>query len=233
MPHRTNTNLSTPPIIKDLRGLKDASDSYDTDNVYFTEEGWVYRHYKRPDKSMWWDEIISAGQVDVTDSSNNEVISTVSANVKLGTTPDADITFEVGDGKKDFEADTVEAGDGGNGGGVDPAPDDNPAVAPTADVTLTLTGSQGSNEAYTTDQGNNAPITATIGQIIDIVNNSGGHPVDIVVADQGAQVSEGTLTGAPAGNGETVRWDTTGVTAGTYYYQCTSHPAMIGTITIS
>ena len=109
----------------------------------------------------------------------------------------------------------------------------NPPAPPAADVTLTLTGAEAGNSAYQTDAGNNAAITATIGQIIDIVNNSGGHPVDIVVSDGGAQVSEGTLTDAPAGDGETLRWDTTGVTAGTYYYQCTSHAAMIGTITIS
>ena len=313
MPHRLNTNLSTVPTIKELRGLIAASDAYDMDNVYFTEEGWVYRHYKKADQSEWWDEIISAGQVDVADSDNAPVISTVTAGVKLGTTAEASITFETGDGNKDFEY-----GDSGSGGGgTPPAPpvtlltvtitgdgqvtgttgetksyvpgmtgtasdvtyvlvsnvgDDtisgydvtfgattgarvlkftgtslaastsvdstgltittsNPT--PTADVTLTLTGAAAGNTAYTTDSGNNAAITATIGQIIDIVNNSGGHPVDVVVADGGAQVTSGTLTGAPASNGQTVRWDTTGVTAGTYYYQCSSHAAMIGTITIS
>lgn len=421
MPHRLNTNLSTPPLIKDLRGLKAASDSYDMDNVYFTEEGWVYRHYKNDTQTRWWDEIISAGQVDVTDADNDEVIATVSAGVKLGTTADAAITFETGDGAKDFEYGDTVANKGGGGGdatvGIDsatisptdttategdsveytvtiagdaspqiawavngakissyPAADPaqskvavefdqvgeatvgvivgssdenfdgasetdsitvtvsaaappattigvvtingaagpvddgdqevytadtsnatagsltyawtvsddasingasnaasvtidfahssgqasigltvsstdenfdgadatptkaivvNPPAPPAADVTLTLTGAEAGNSAYQTDAGNNAAITATIGQIIDIVNNSGGHPVDIVVSDGGAQVSEGTLSNAPAGNGQTLRWDTTGVTAGTYYYQCTSHAAMIGTITIS
>lgn len=315
MPHRLNTNLSTVPTIKELRGLKAASDVYDMDNVYFTEEGWVYRHYKKADKSVWWDEIISAGQVDVADGDNAPVISTVSAGVNLGTTDEASITFEVGDGDKDF-------GYGGSGsGGGTPAPpptptlltvtiagdstgltgetktytpgktgtasdvtyvltssvgndvisgydvtfgatvgprnlkfagtsvtagtsvdstalsvttsDPAPPTPPAADVTLTLTGATVGNAAYTSAAGDNAPITATIGQIIDIVNDTGGHPVDIRVADGGAQVSTGTLTGAPANDGETVRWDTTGVVAGDYYYQCTSHTAMIGTITIS
>ena len=105
MPHRLNTNLSTVPTIKELRGLIAASDAYDMDNVYFTEEGWVYRHYKKADKSVWWDEIISAGQVDVADSDNDPVIKTVSAaptRVNLGTTVEASITFETGDGKKDY-----------------------------------------------------------------------------------------------------------------------------------
>ena len=59
MPHRKN-------IVGDLGTTKVASDSYDIDNIYFTEEGWVYRHYKRSDKSKWWDEIIVAGESDPT-----------------------------------------------------------------------------------------------------------------------------------------------------------------------
>ena len=108
MPRRDNLNLSTTPIVKELRALGIASDSYDLDNVYFTEEGWVYRHYKYGGKH--WDEILVAGQVDVTDDDNKPVFATVSASpdrVNLGTTTDADIDaddgFEEGDDKKDHE----------------------------------------------------------------------------------------------------------------------------------
>ena len=56
MPHRKNAK-------GDLGTTKVASDSYDADNIYLSEEGWVYRHYKKSDKSLWWDEILVAGQV--------------------------------------------------------------------------------------------------------------------------------------------------------------------------
>ena len=58
----------------------------------------------------------------------------------------------------------------------------------------------------------------------------GAHPLDIRVAAGGAQVTTGTLTGAGAAG--TVTWVTTGVAAGTYYYECTSHAGMLGTITV-
>ena len=56
MPHRVNTK-------GDIGTAKNASDSYDADNIYLSEEGWVYRHFKNSAKTQWWDEIIVAGQV--------------------------------------------------------------------------------------------------------------------------------------------------------------------------
>ena len=41
------------------------SDTADKDNIYLSDEGWVYRHYKSLDKTKYWDEVIWAG--DVTD----------------------------------------------------------------------------------------------------------------------------------------------------------------------
>ena len=96
MPRRDNLNLSATPIPKDLRGLKAESDSYDYDNVFLTDEGWVYRHYKKADKSQFWDEIIVAGEVDTTDVANDPVDS-------IG---DATPTFDaegLGDTKQDIE----------------------------------------------------------------------------------------------------------------------------------
>ena len=55
------------------------------------------------------------------------------------------------------------------------------------------------------------------------------HPLAIRVSNGGASVSTGTYTGEGT---TTVTWVTTGVTAGTYYYQCTSHPGMIGQIIV-
>lgn len=55
------------------------------------------------------------------------------------------------------------------------------------------------------------------------------HPLAIRVSDGGASVSTGTYTGEGT---TTVTWVTTGVAAGTYYYQCTSHAGMIGQIIV-
>ena len=115
MPHRIN-------IVGDLGTTKVASDSYDIDNIYFTEEGWVYRHYKRSDKSKWWDEIIVAGQA-LIDAANAPITATNPAKLGLaggtdagGTAVDAP-TFEggpvVGDDKKDFEYSSYQSEGGG------------------------------------------------------------------------------------------------------------------------
>ena len=58
----------------------------------------------------------------------------------------------------------------------------------------------------------------------------GAHPLDIRDGNPGTQVTTGTLTNA--GTTGNVTWDTTGVAAGTYYYICTSHSGMVGTITV-
>ena len=51
----------------------------------------------------------------------------------------------------------------------------------------------------------------------------------IRVADGGASVSTGTYSGEGTA---TVTWVTTGVAAGTYYYQCTNHAGMVGQIVV-
>ena len=113
MPHRKN-------IVGDLGTTKVASDSYDIDNIYFTEEGWVYRHYKRSDKSKWWDEILVAGQAilpaaqggpaDDSGAANSPIEETNPPKLGLAGQKDADGNdvdapeFETGgDDKNDFE----------------------------------------------------------------------------------------------------------------------------------
>ena len=64
------------------------SDVADQDNIYLSDQGWVYRHFKSLDKSKYWDEVIWAG--DVT-------------NPPVGNDPvdpfgDADPDFLTGDG---------------------------------------------------------------------------------------------------------------------------------------
>ena len=48
----------------------DKSDTADKDNIYLSDQGWAYRHYKNKEKTKYWDEIIWAGFVsaDVNDN---------------------------------------------------------------------------------------------------------------------------------------------------------------------
>ena len=95
MPQRKNSK-------GDIGTSKIASDSYDTDNIYLTEEGWVYRHYKTSDKTKWWDEIIVAGQV-VPGGDNDPVEET---NLpKLGTveSPEFESSVVTTDGFDDID----------------------------------------------------------------------------------------------------------------------------------
>jgi len=101
MPHRKNAK-------GDIGGAKRFSDTYDMDNIYLSQEGWVYRHYKKADKSVWWDEIIVAGQVDpaatIHGVTNDDVLMTTPVDPpaveKLGVNdPNA---FETGDTYEDF-----------------------------------------------------------------------------------------------------------------------------------
>ena len=78
--------------------------------------------------------------------------------------------------------------------------------------------------------GNNVTVTLTVGDTVNFVVNSSGHPFYIRVSNGGANVStpEATNQGTQSG---TVSW--TPNTAGTYYYQCGFHSGMIGTITVN
>jgi len=281
MPQRVNTK-------SDIGTSKIASDSYDTNNIFLTDQGWVYRHWKgNPDDTdaRYWDEIIVAGEVTDPGDPDYGVVNTPIEPTKYTgtgegsqkyhhtltvgsyepiTTPgtpgtpgslgDPDKNFDIQYAEHTYDGDVVakevvapgqarfasyaqfpedtvpaddsddsDPGDGGNGGGTTPAP---------SDVTLEFTGADGTS-SYTSAGGANASVSIEVGGTLTITNNTGGHPVDVRVSDGGATVSEGTLTGAPAGPGESLTWDTTGVTPGTYYYQCTAHAAMIGTITVT
>ena len=107
MPHRKNTK-------SDIGTAKKFSDSYDMDNIYLTEEGWVYRHFKNTKRTLWWDEIIVAGQVkpdmsvhgvsngpgvvEGTGRGVKEVILTNPSKLGTVTTP----SFQQGDGVFDY-----------------------------------------------------------------------------------------------------------------------------------
>jgi hypothetical protein len=75
MPHRSNRK-------GDLGNYRPESSAADIDNIFFTEEGWVYRHFKgdpRDPNTRFWDEIIVAGEVDLDDTENGNPLETLSA----------------------------------------------------------------------------------------------------------------------------------------------------------
>ncbi len=168
MPQRSN-------IVGDLGTTKVASDAYDIDNIYLTEEGWVYRHYKRTDKSKWWDEILVAGEV--VEAGNEPCAETNPP--KLGTLQSP--VFESGDTFKDFEYSTQTA----TGGGV-PTFDDTPAAPDPTPVTI---GSVSLDNTTT---------TATEGDVVTYVGSyDGDAPADQVRFDwiiANATVTGGSIT---------------------------------------
>lgn len=88
----------------------------------------------------------------------------------------------------------------------------------------------GSDRVTTFSGAQDPGITMYVGDTITFDNTAtySGHPMYIRVSDQGASVTN------PAASGEgtaTVSWTPT--VAGTYYYQCSIHSAMLGVITVS
>lgn len=61
MPARSNK-------ASDLAAVTNTNPVLDMDNVYLSDQGWAYRHYKREDKSLFWDEILVAGEVPASDT---------------------------------------------------------------------------------------------------------------------------------------------------------------------
>ena len=66
----------------------DKSDAADKDNIYLSDQGWAYRHYKNAEKTKYWDEIIWAGFVS----------DQVQENLPIGKFGAESQTFLVGDG---------------------------------------------------------------------------------------------------------------------------------------
>ena len=74
-----------------------------------------------------------------------------------------------------------------------------------------------------------------VGDTLQFSLNVSGHPFYIKTAattGSGDQVTTGTITGTQGSTSGTLTWNTTGVSAGTYYYQCGNHADMGGEIQI-
>ena len=176
MPQRIN-------IVGDLGTTKIASDSYDIDNIYLTEEGWVYRHFKSTDGSRYWDEILVAGEVPSTDSPEE------TNPPKLGTV--ASPTYETGDGEFDinYSEHQVTGAPGTyttkvvtTGGGVPEAflpdgGDDGETTPPVVTLgTVTITGSDTVASEATSAYTASADGGATDG--VTVISADGGATVD-------------------------------------------------------
>jgi len=109
----------------------------------------------------------------------------------------------------------------------------------TSPTTLSLTASATGSAAYQvsgTDRsgsvsGDNPTITVYVGDTISMTNNAqGGHPMYFKI-DQ--STGSGNQVSTPAASGQgTANISWTPNTAGTYYYICEFHGAMVGTITV-
>ncbi len=74
----------------------------------------------------------------------------------------------------------------------------------------------------------NGPLVVHRGFTYDLKNAAGGHPLELRVSDQGSEYTGGVSGSKTALQVWTVPFDA----PNTLYYQCTAHPAMIGTITV-
>lgn len=114
----------------------------------------------------------------------------------------------------------------------------------TTPLTYTVDATNNGTGAYTlsngTDRngsvsGDNDSISIKVGDTLTITNNaSSSHPMyikDTQGTGTGNQVSTPAATGQGANSGGTISWTPT--LPGTYYYQCSVHSAMNGTITVS
>ena len=105
-------------------------------------------------------------------------------------------------------------------------PDYNINVTASSNSDYTLAGSDRNGAV----SGNDPSITINVGDEINFIVNAASHPFYIkTVQGTGTdnQVSNVTNNGATSG---VVNWTPT--TAGTYYYQCSVHNGMYGTITV-
>ena len=81
--------------------------------------------------------------------------------------------------------------------------------------------------------GSNVGVSVYVGDTINfnLSNVSSIHPFYLRVSNGGSNVTTPTASGQGSTGNATVSW--TPNTAGTYYYQCSNHGGMIGTITVS
>ena len=167
MPQASNTS-------SDTGWLKAISDVADKDNVYLSDRGWVYRHYKNNGRTEFWDEVIVAGEVPSGDSP-----------AAFGA---ANPTFLTGDGSKSPLADLTSVSIGG----------DLTATASAAEAytsTLVQTGVADATFQWTTSDGS-ATISAATSANTNVTFSAAGDftlTCTVTSADAGSTVAD-TIT---------------------------------------
>ena len=108
------------------------------------------------------------------------------------------------------------------------------------DVTNSGSGSyvfNGYDRADHFENKTNAVINVKKGDTINFEMNAAGHPMWIQISQATGQPSGGNIPAGISNNGTasgaTITWNTSGVTVGTYYYNCEYHGFMTGTIFVN
>ena len=108
-------------------------------------------------------------------------------------------------------------------------PDYNINVTASSNSDYTLAGSDRNG----TVTGNDPSITINVGDEVNFIVNAAGHPFYIKTAQGAGTDNQASDINSNYPNGATngvVSWTPTA--AGTYYYQCSVHDGMYGTITV-
>ena len=94
--------------------------------------------------------------------------------------------------------------------------------------------SQGYQMTLNGAQSWNPTITIKSGDVLELelYTSLTAHPIYFRDSN-GNNITTGVTNQGASAQWQTIRWDTTGVSAGTYKYQCGAHPGMQGTITVN
>jgi len=178
----------------------DKSDVADKDNIYLTDQGWVYRHFKSLDKSKYWDEIIWAGYVN----------SAVTANDPVDAINDPAPEFLVGDGIQFVSGvypgvdPTIGTSEIGGAASVDTAA----AIPYTVSVSGTL--ANGNTFAWSVD----GPGTAVIGTATGTFTGNTPAAIPYTVSVSGTLANGNTFAWSVDGPGTAVIGTATGTFTG-------------------
>ncbi|QIN96840.1 hypothetical protein [Synechococcus phage S-N03] len=170
MPRRSDTS--------DLTCALDANPVLDRDNVYFSDQGWAYRHYKNTTKTEFCDEILVAGQA-LLDNGDPDTTAD-----PFGT---ASPTFLVGDSVQSPEA-GHQPGDGGAAVLALDVTESGSGYTGASGVTTTAITGSGTGLTVTTLDAAGLLVTATID------NGGDGYEVGDVVSVDGGTGGELTIT---------------------------------------
>ena len=205
------------------------SNVYDLDNVYLSDRGWVYRHYKNVAKTEFWDEILVAGGVPDTDTPDAfGADGTPPANPTF--LPQMNLEGMVSDG---FQAPLNRAGVVAYLGALSIAGDATAYVGETKDYTVSFSGTaadatyQWADVADVTETNDTtatvtAAFTAAGTKELEVVVTSATPDISPLTDSISVVVSTPTLTGVAAASGADLTPLADGATTHTYTAEATA-----------